>query len=657
MLEENQLQAENNHGLEQNDSSSFSAPFRHKGYRKALDALREALNKENSVILKGVEGTGKTTLVSELIGEYQHKGVPVVSFTTAINKTSQFYAKLADSLSVPKQKKELIRALRNTKDAGQYCLVVIDQEAIHSSPEVAEALKQLCQTSETTAGAIKLVIIRKDYLVIHTEGTPEADFHNWIKTEVTLDPLHTDDIEGYIYYLSTVKGIQPTPYEIGTDFMMIEQTEGRISRLKALLLPLIHKDVITMRDFNNTERNMKPLHSNHSVTIAIAFAFILALGVGINHFIFSEKPPSIATPSKEQTRALPPVFAEAPASRPEPVATKKIIPPSRTTVATSDASTSVVDDSDPSLLPVLEASNTLDNTETVKQETTSIIPISAPKAEEETLAPIAAIETGSADSIDKSQIAIQDLTELPQDQFQTEVKIKLLLLEQELTEAVVENNRLKLALLEAKAEQQQKQLINKASTPSVIKETIETPDALPATKSELIVDSPPKDDAALPIAGTANDTDTIEENSNGVSPETNSDEIAAAEPQFETAKPDQATDAAIAVVEHWQEAWQAQNHDAYIAYYAPGFNGAYKTHQRWLKKRFDALNKPKWIKLNRDVFTNIQQTETQVKLDFWLSYEAANGYKDNTLKRLTIEYIEGEWLIKKEQNIKVKPLL
>ena len=70
MLEENQLQAENNHGLEQNDSSSFSAPFRHKGYRKALDALREALNKENSVILKGVEGTGKTTLVSELIGEY-----------------------------------------------------------------------------------------------------------------------------------------------------------------------------------------------------------------------------------------------------------------------------------------------------------------------------------------------------------------------------------------------------------------------------------------------------------------------------------------------------------------------------------------------------------------------------------------------------------
>jgi len=666
MLEENQLQAENNHGLEQNDSSSFSAPFRHKGYRKALDALREALNKENSVILKGVEGTGKTTLVSELIGEYQNKGVPVVSFTTVINKTSQFYAKLADSLSVPKQKKDLIRALRNTKDAGQYCLVVIDQEAIHSSPDVAEALKQLCQTSETTAGAIKLVIIRKDYLVIHTEGTPEADFHNWIKTEVTLDPLHTDDIEGYIYYLSTVKGIQPTPYEIGTDFMMIEQTEGRISRLKALLLPLIHKDVITMRDFNNTERNMKPLHSNHSVTIAVAFAFILALGVGINHFIFSEKPSSIATPSKEQTQALPPVFAEAPTSAPEPVATKEITPPSRTTVTSLDLSAQALDDSDPSLLPVLESSNTPDNTEIAKQETASIIPISAPSAEEKTLTPNTAIEIDSADSIDsaeKPQIATQDLTELPQDQFQTEVKIKLLLLEQELTEAVVENNRLKLALLEAKAEQQQKQLVNEAPTPSAVEEAIETPDEVPTPKSKLIVESLPKGDAALPIAGTANDTDTdtdtdtIEENSKGAPPETRSDDIAVVAPQIETAKPNQATDAAIAVVEHWQEAWQAQNHDAYIAYYAPGFNGAYKTHQRWLKKRFDALNKPKWIKLNRDVFTNIQQTETQVKLDFWLSYEAANGYKDSTLKRLTIEYIEGEWLIKKEQNIKVKPLL
>ena len=115
MLQDNQPHADSNHGLAQDETSSFSAPYRHRGYKKTLNALRDALHQDSAVILKGVEGTGKSTLVAEIIGEYQHKGVPVVTFDKPLQKPAQLYAQLADSLSVPKQKKDLIRALRNTK--------------------------------------------------------------------------------------------------------------------------------------------------------------------------------------------------------------------------------------------------------------------------------------------------------------------------------------------------------------------------------------------------------------------------------------------------------------------------------------------------------------------------------------------------------------
>ena len=643
MLEENQLHAESNHGLEQSESSSFTAPYRHKGYRRTLDALREALNRDSAVILKGVEGTGKTTLISELISEYQHKGVPVVSFTAAITKASQFYAQLADSLSVPKQKKDLVRALRNTKEAGQYCLVVIDQEAIQSSPEVADALKQLCQTSETTAGAIKLVIIRKDYLVIHTEGTPEADFHNWIKAEVTLDPLHTDDIEGYIYYLSAIKGLPPTPYEIGTDFIMIEQTEGRISRLKALLLPLIHKDVITRRDFTTTERNPKPLHRNHSVTIAAAFACILALGVGINHFLLSND--SAAIPASDTTQApQPSVFAEPPASGQKSISVPAITPPSRTTENQRPTQPS----DNESSLPVLAQAD-IGMTPTTAKNTS-----------------VKALDLETLDAR-KAQAISKDLTTLPQDAFQTEVKIKLLLLEQELTEAVVENNRLKIALLKATADQKAQPSsdltpIQEMSPDEPLAKTSVTTKEDNATDpyieqvEQAIAKSSEQDESLLPPQVVAQaDIDIINTKSDQAD-KVRSSSTAEINSSMANPMPENNLTSAVSIIDNWQAAWQAKDHNRYIATYSPGFNGAYKTHQRWLKKRFDALNKPKWIKLNRSDFSKTQLTEKQIKFDFWLSYEAASGYKDKTLKRLTLEYIDDEWLISKEQNLKVDPL-
>lgn len=657
MLEENQRIAGHHHGIEEQDSS-FTGPYRHKGYKRTLNALRDTLEQEGAVILKGVEGTGKTTLVAELISEYQHKGVPVAVFDKAMTRSSQFYGTLADTLSVPKQKNDLVRALRNTKAAGQFCLVVIDQEAINSSPEVADALQKLCLTSETTAGAIKLVVVRKDYLVIHTEDTPSADFHNWISREVTLDPLHTDDIEGYIYYLAAMKGIQPTPYEIGTDFMMIEKTEGRISRLKALLLPLIHKDVITRSDFTGIENDKSPLHSSHSGLFALAFALILAVGLGINHFFFTTSDSNEAgladNPSEQ------PIFAE-------PNQTDKVVTKTTSTVQPPSTSQQIKVEkavaAEPISLQTEEELPILDQSLADNRSTDEPAPQAVTGSDAFPVATPKQVEQPTANNTTTEELlASEQLASMNQKEFQAAVQSQLTRLEQQLADAKAENDRLKQALSNAtttqiETKQNETQLTAKppvqeteAEATSTLLANVSTPLVLSEQKNK--TDSPVsagKDQISDSSAAVvATEIVTTHQDDQNNTPESNADEAT-------VIADEQPLQQALATINAWQQAWQGQDHANYVDTYISGFNGAYKTHQQWLKKRNSALTKPEWIKLTRGDLHNIEVQAEQVLVDFWLTYEAATGYKDKTLKRLTVIENNGQWLIQKEQNLEVKP--
>lgn len=653
MLKENQHNVENVDGTN-GDTSSFTGPYRHAGYKRALSSLREALNYENAVILKGVEGTGKTTLVGELISEFQHKGVPVAVFNDPLTKTSQLYSRLADTLEVPKQKRDLIKALRNTKEAGQFCLVVVDQQAINSDDSVVDALQQLCETSETTAGAIKLVVIRQDYMVLHpeAEGLQQADFSNWVNIEVTLDPLHTDDIEGYIYYLSAIKGIPPTPYEIGTDFMMIEQTEGRISRLKALLLPLIHKDVITRKDFTGQNESTSSLASTNSGIFALGFAVIIAIGIGINHFFLSDSNEDSTQVAENGS----PIFVE-----PKPKASlekpKAVAPPSLAVAETAKpASDNSLEQAD--ALPVLSPELEKDSPQTAPQPTNIITPDVA--------------EVKAPASEHKEPRQIEELASLPPAEFQAEVNSKLTLLEEQLSAAIEENNRLKQALEVAEKEQ-----ANKAKL-ALAAETSQVSDAEDTSSTNAASQAPYSIEAVAELTSEASEVSTVssdvntEESPTVVEKPTVAAETAATVVMSDTpiateeetpviaetapiAESESSLEQVTAHIEQWTDAWQAKDHQTYANSYISGFNGAYKTHQRWLKKRYDALNRPEWIKLTREEFQNIQEDENKIRVDFWLKYEAANGYKDKTLKRLTLVYNDNEWLIAKEQNIKVEP--
>lgn len=274
-------------------------PFHHKSYNSALDSLQSTLLQHNAVILQGKEKTGKSTLINEVKGIYQKQGVEVISFTSAINTPRQLYSLLAEALHVPKLKKDLVAALQRSKATGEYCLVILDEAAVNSSAAASEALRKLCDPKSKTAGAIKVIVVSTDYLVIHTKSTYETDFHDWIKSIVPLNTLKADELDSLTLYLAGLKKCQAPQFEMGTDLELIERSGGKIDSLISLINPLIDESVISKSRFKPSEKNIHPLDSSRSkyYFLGAAAALVLIFGLLMRIIIV----PSVETEPEEAT--------------------------------------------------------------------------------------------------------------------------------------------------------------------------------------------------------------------------------------------------------------------------------------------------------------------------------------------------------------------
>ncbi|WP_415902982.1 AAA family ATPase [Neptuniibacter sp. QD29_5] len=580
---------------------SYTEPYRHTSYKRALSGLREALQSENSVILKGVEGTGKSTLINELISEFQHIGVPVAIVNKPLTEPSQLYSQLTGALKATTQKEDLLRTLQSLKETDQFCLCIIDQQAINSDDSVINSLQQLCEIDETTKGAIKLVVVRQDYIVINSDGLKQADFINWINTEIVLDLFQLDDIEGYIHYLSSKEGLPATPYEIGTDLLMIEQSEGRINRLNELLLPLIDNKIITREDLNSSKENPSHLTAAKIGIYSLSITILLILGFGINHFLNSGSE-SIEPHITDNT----PIFAE-----PKPLQKSQVVivkPPS-ITVTEKEMTTNGLNDSEYKTDTLTSPAHEAEQQMPTQEISITGQPINT--------MPLSNIEQ-------KNKYSLEERTTFLTDQMDKQSDIS--------TVTVIDKSR-------------------QISGNTTISNTPLRGLSVPAQEK-----APPYEKTSSEVAQLVHKPASI-----------NNNEVAQLiedpvnkEKHFLRETPVQENDItspitlATAQIDHWVAAWQAKDQKSYFRSYKPNFTGIYETHQRWLQKRRDAINRPQWIKLIREELHNIVISENQIKVDFWLQYEAASGYKDKTLKQLTLIKVNGEWLIAKEHNIKVE---
>lgn len=109
------------------------------------------------------------------------------------------------------------------------------------------------------------------------------------------------------------------------------------------------------------------------------------------------------------------------------------------------------------------------------------------------------------------------------------------------------------------------------------------------------------------------------------------------------------------LIDSWINGWQEQDFTAYSESYSDAYSAKKgMSHQQWLEWRKKRIEQPKWIKLSRSELSFLQDenNSSSFSLSFTLNYSSPN-YKDKTLKRLSVNNIDGDYKIVVEENLKV----
>ncbi|MEM5527792.1 hypothetical protein WN093_03065 [Gammaproteobacteria bacterium AS21] len=110
-----------------------------------------------------------------------------------------------------------------------------------------------------------------------------------------------------------------------------------------------------------------------------------------------------------------------------------------------------------------------------------------------------------------------------------------------------------------------------------------------------------------------------------------------------------------ALVDAWINGWQQQDFTVYSESYSSNYSARRgMSHQKWLEWRKARIEKPKWIKLSRSELDIVldKNNSASFSVAFTLDYSSPN-YKDKTLKKLSVNNIDGDFKIVAEENLKV----
>jgi hypothetical protein len=103
-------------------------------------------------------------------------------------------------------------------------------------------------------------------------------------------------------------------------------------------------------------------------------------------------------------------------------------------------------------------------------------------------------------------------------------------------------------------------------------------------------------------------------------------------------------------VRAWIKAWADRQVDAYLAFYAPGFEVAAGQDQAvWAAERRESMTRPAWIKVRADQLKTSVDGET-AQARFFQVYVVAPGTVELTRKTMRWIWSNGRWQILQEQS-------
>ncbi len=186
--------------------------FLSKTHKKAITYLDYCIRERvGFVLLTGEVGSGKTTIIRELIGKNLERIVLAKVFNTNVN-SEQLLSMINDDFDLPVKGKDKIELLRDLNhflieqyEKGNQPLLIID-EAQNLSPETLEEIRMLSNLETCNCKLLQIILVGQPELRTLLARPELRQLRQRISFQCDLQPLNRQEMENYIFHRLQVAG-------------------------------------------------------------------------------------------------------------------------------------------------------------------------------------------------------------------------------------------------------------------------------------------------------------------------------------------------------------------------------------------------------------------------------------------------------------------
>lgn len=186
--------------------------FPSKTHRKAITYLDYGIRERvGFILLTGEVGSGKTTIIRELINKHLERVVLANVYNTRVN-SEQLLAMINDDFDLPVQGKSKIELLRDLNGflVEQYAkrnqpLLIID-EAQNLTPETLEEIRMLSNLETSDSKLLQIILVGQPELRTLLARPELRQLRQRISIQCNLQTLNRQEVEEYIFHRLQVAG-------------------------------------------------------------------------------------------------------------------------------------------------------------------------------------------------------------------------------------------------------------------------------------------------------------------------------------------------------------------------------------------------------------------------------------------------------------------
>lgn len=183
-----------------------------KSHKKALTYLNYGIReKAGFILLTGDVGSGKTTLIRNLLEKHNENLILAKVFNTSVN-SEQLLAMVNDDFGIPVSGKDKIALLRDLNDflirqfaAGHQPVLIID-EAQNLSSELLEEIRMLSNLETSSSKLLQIIMVGQPELREILASQELLQLRQRISINCHLAPLTPEETKKYILHRLEVAG-------------------------------------------------------------------------------------------------------------------------------------------------------------------------------------------------------------------------------------------------------------------------------------------------------------------------------------------------------------------------------------------------------------------------------------------------------------------